>query len=67
MSFDWTEIETVLLDLDGTLLDLHFDNYFWQEYLPALGRGAGTGRGRILAGPAPPVAVQTGTDPVHRR
>jgi putative hydrolase of the HAD superfamily len=35
MSFNWTEIETVLLDLDGTLLDLHFDNYFWQEYLPA--------------------------------
>jgi len=32
---NWNEIETVLLDMDGTLLDLHFDNYFWQEYLPA--------------------------------
>ena len=31
---DWTRIETVLLDMDGTLLDLHYDNYFWQEYLP---------------------------------
>src|SRR5690554_211909 len=31
---DWNEIDTVLLDMDGTLLDLHFDNYFWQEYLP---------------------------------
>jgi putative hydrolase of the HAD superfamily len=31
---DWQGIETVLLDMDGTLLDLHFDNYFWQEYLP---------------------------------
>ena len=31
---DWNEIETVMLDMDGTLLDLHFDNYFWQEYLP---------------------------------
>ena len=31
---DWQSIETVLLDMDGTLLDLHFDNYFWQEYLP---------------------------------
>ncbi len=31
---NWNEIETVMLDLDGTLLDLHFDNYFWQEYLP---------------------------------
>ena len=32
---DWECIDTVLLDMDGTLLDLHFDNYFWQEYLPA--------------------------------
>ena len=30
----WQEIDTVLLDMDGTLLDLHFDNYFWHEYLP---------------------------------
>lgn len=30
----WNEIETVLLDMDGTLLDLYFDNFFWQEYLP---------------------------------
>ena len=32
---DWSQIDTVLLDMDGTLLDLHFDNYFWQEYLPS--------------------------------
>ena len=32
---NWDEIDTVLLDMDGTLLDLYFDNYFWQEYLPA--------------------------------
>ena len=31
---DWNNIDTVLLDMDGTLLDLYFDNYFWQEYLP---------------------------------
>lgn len=31
---DWEKIQTVLLDMDGTLLDLHFDNYFWQEHLP---------------------------------
>lgn len=31
---DWRQIDTVLLDMDGTLLDLHFDNFFWQEYLP---------------------------------
>jgi HAD superfamily hydrolase (TIGR01509 family) len=29
----WSEIDTVLLDMDGTLLDLHFDNYFWQTHL----------------------------------
>ena len=34
MKVQWEEIDTILLDMDGTLLDLHFDNYFWQEYLP---------------------------------
>ena len=33
-TIDWTNIETVLLDMDGTLLDLHFDNHFWLEHLP---------------------------------
>lgn len=33
---NWSLIDTVLLDMDGTLLDLRFDNWFWQEYLPAL-------------------------------
>lgn len=31
---DWQQIDTVLLDMDGTLLDLHFDNHFWMEHLP---------------------------------
>ncbi|TAA46079.1 GMP/IMP nucleotidase [Corallincola spongiicola] len=31
---NWKEIDTVLLDMDGTLLDLHFDNHFWLEHLP---------------------------------
>ena len=30
----WTDIDTVLLDMDGTLLDLHFDSFFWLEHLP---------------------------------
>lgn len=30
----WNQIDTVLLDMDGTLLDLHFDNHFWLEHLP---------------------------------
>jgi putative hydrolase of the HAD superfamily len=31
---DWTQIDTVLLDMDGTLLDLRFDNFFWRELVP---------------------------------
>jgi len=30
----WSEIDTLLLDMDGTLLDLAFDNYFWLEVVP---------------------------------
>ncbi|GAB5453653.1 MAG: GMP/IMP nucleotidase [Halioglobus sp.] len=33
---DWKHIDTVLLDMDGTLLDLQFDNYFWLEHLPGI-------------------------------
>ena len=31
---DWQQIDTVFLDMDGTLLDLNFDNYFWQQHVP---------------------------------
>jgi len=31
----WASIDTVLLDLDGTLLDLAFDNRFWSQCVPA--------------------------------
>lgn len=31
---DWKRIDTVFLDMDGTLLDLHFDNHFWLEHVP---------------------------------
>ncbi len=31
---DWDNIDTVLLDMDGTLLDLAFDNWFWQRHVP---------------------------------
>lgn len=30
----WRNINSVFLDMDGTLLDLRFDNQFWREYLP---------------------------------
>ncbi len=31
---DWARVETVCLDMDGTVLDLRFDNMFWLEALP---------------------------------
>ncbi len=31
---NWENINTVLLDMDGTLLDLHFDNHFWHQVVP---------------------------------
>lgn len=34
MMIDWNKIDTVFLDMDGTLLDLHFDSYFWLTHLP---------------------------------
>jgi 5'-nucleotidase len=32
--FSWEGIDDVLLDMDGTLLDRHFDNFFFEEELP---------------------------------
>jgi putative hydrolase of the HAD superfamily len=31
---NWAQIDTVFLDMDGTLLDLHFDNHFWLHHVP---------------------------------
>lgn len=28
------EIETILLDMDGTILDKYYDDYFWESYVP---------------------------------
>lgn len=33
-SMPWCDIDTVLLDMDGTLLDLHYDDHFWLQHLP---------------------------------
>lgn len=32
----WDDIDTIILDMDGTILDLHFDNVFWLKHLPEL-------------------------------
>ena len=36
IDLNWEQIDTVFLDMDGTLLDLAFDNYFWHEYVPLI-------------------------------
>lgn len=33
-ALDWESIDTVLLDMDGTLLDKYYDDYFWETYVP---------------------------------
>lgn len=33
---DWSRVDVVLLDMDGTLLDLRYDNEFWFDHLPGL-------------------------------
>lgn len=51
---DWNRVDTVLLDMDGTVLDLHFDNRFWNEYLPeryGQARGMGTAAAREALAP----------------
>jgi len=32
--FDWNHVDTILLDMDGTVLDLRFDNFFWRTIVP---------------------------------
>jgi putative hydrolase of the HAD superfamily len=33
-AIEWDRIDDVLIDMDGTLLDRHFDNFFFEEELP---------------------------------
>ena len=50
----WERIRWVLRDMDGTLLDLRFDEHFWQELVPrrwAQRRGLDLPTARRLLGP----------------
>jgi HAD superfamily hydrolase (TIGR01509 family) len=33
-SFSWEQIDSVFLDMDGTLLDKYYDDYFWEQFVP---------------------------------
>jgi putative hydrolase of the HAD superfamily len=51
MAFNWNDLTWVLLDMDGTLLDKHFDDYFWETLVPeeyALRRGLSLADARDL-------------------
>ena len=58
---DWASIDTVLLDMDGTLLDLRFDNWFWQEHIPAVW-GAARGLSAAAAREATVIRDRTWAD-----
>jgi|UniRef100_A0A7V6A304 HAD superfamily hydrolase (TIGR01509 family) len=34
MNLPWDKVSWVLLDMDGTLLDKYFDDYFWETLVP---------------------------------
>ena len=59
---DWSAIDTVLVDMDGTLLDLAFDNYFWLDVVPErYARRHGLSVAESRAALAPRFAAKAGT------
>ena len=60
--FNWRHIDTVLLDMDGTLLDLRFDNFFWRDFVPQrFGEIHGIGPHEARRELEPRFAAQQGT------
>ena len=60
--FAWADYDTVLLDMDGTLLDLRFDNFFWQELVPSrYAAMTGMGHDEAVAVLEPRFAAMRGT------
>ncbi len=59
---DWDRIDTVLLDMDGTVLDLHFDSRFWMHEVPAgYGRARGWSRDEAWSVLQPRLKAMEGT------
>lgn len=59
---DWRRIDTVCLDMDGTVLDLRFDNLFWLEELPRRwGAPRGLDRAAAMAQLKPRFDAKRGT------
>jgi 5'-nucleotidase len=59
---DWDQVESVFLDMDGTLLDLHFDNHFWLEHVPLrYGERAGLSKEAALEALMPRFRAVEGT------
>jgi len=51
---DWARVRSVFLDMDGTLLDLQFDERFWKDHVPLRWgerRGLGVDAARVLLEP----------------
>lgn len=40
--FSWQEIDAIFLDMDGTLLDKYYDDFFWEQYVPEVYAGQNT-------------------------
>ena len=58
----WSDVDSVFLDMDGTLLDLHFDNHFWLEHIPLrFGERHGLSKEEALATLMPRFRAAEGT------
>lgn len=59
---DWSGIDHVLLDMDGTVLDLAYDNHFWSQVVPErYGAACGLSAGEALAELQPVFEATQGT------
>lgn len=58
----WDRVETVMLDMDGTVLDLAFDNHFWMDFVPRTwGEARGLSYEEAFAALEPSFRLHAGT------